>query len=83
MLRQYSEIFVVNDPDVETLLTKYAFAGCTNWAETKMQDICVVIGLERPSRSQTMRLAEAIRRHNGGQRPRESNGVKYHYVPAR
>jgi hypothetical protein len=83
MLRQYSEIFVVNDPDVETLLTKYAFAGCNNWAEAKMQDICVVIGIERPSRSQTMRLAEAIRRHNGGKRPRESNGVKYHYVPAR
>lgn len=83
MLRQYSEIFIVNDPDVETLLTKYAFTGCTNWAEAKMQDICFVIGIERPSRSQTMRLAEAIRRHNGGRRPRESNGVKYHYVPAR
>lgn len=82
MLRQYSETFIVNDPDVEALLARYPFAGCTKWIDRKMQDICVDIGIEKPTRSQTMRIAEAIRRHNGGQRPRESNGVKYHYVPA-
>jgi len=82
MLRQYSETFIVNDPDVEALLARYTFAGCTKWVDKKMQDICDDIGIERPTRSQTMRIAEAIRRHNGGQRPRLSNGVKYHYVPA-
>ena len=81
-LRQYSETFLVNDPDVEALLAKFSFAGCAKWVDRKMQDICVDIGIERPTKAQTMRLADAIRRHNGGQRPRESNGVKYHYVPA-
>ena len=81
-LRQYSETFLVNDPDVEVLLAKFRFAGCSKWVDRKMQDICVDIGIERPTKAQTMRLADAIRRHNGGQRPRESNGVKYHYVPA-
>jgi len=82
MLRQYSETFLVNDPDVEALLAKFHFVGCSQWVDRKMQDICVDIGIERPTKAQTMRLADAIRRHNGGQRPRESNGVKYHYVPA-
>ena len=81
-LRQYSETFLVNDPDVEALLAKFHFVGCSKWVDRKMQDICVDIGIERPTKAQTMRLADAIRRHNGGQRPRESNGVKYHYVPA-
>lgn len=81
-LRQYSETFLVNDPDVEVLLAKFRFAGCPKWVDRKMIDICVAIGIEKPTKAQTMRLADAIRRHNGGQLPRVSNGVKYHYVPA-
>lgn len=81
LLNQHSEVFIVNDPDVELLLEKYSFAGCTRWSQELMKDICRHIGIEHPSKSQTMRLSEAIRRFNGGQKPRSSNGLKYHFVP--
>lgn len=82
-LNQYSETFLISDPDVEKLLCHYTFAGCTNWTALSMNEICVAIGIDRPARPQTMRLAAAIRKYNGGQAPKVSNGVKYHYVPAR
>lgn len=80
-LNHYSETFLVSDPDVEALLGTYSFFGCTEWTSKTMQAICVEIRIEKPTRVQTMRLAEAIRKYNGGQRPRMSNGLKYHYVP--
>ncbi len=83
LLNQHSETFLVSDPDVEALLTQYPFVGCVSWTTQRMGQICTTIGIEKPTRAQTMRLAEAIRKYNGGQRPKESNGVKYHFVPDR
>jgi putative DNA primase/helicase len=83
LLNQYSETFLVSDPDVETLLNQYQFIGCNKWSKQTMAQICAALGIEKPTRAQTMRLAEAIRKYNGNQRPTESNGVKYHYVPDR
>jgi hypothetical protein len=34
------------------------------------------------TKGEIQKLASAIRKYNGGQKPRESNGKKYHYVPA-
>jgi len=31
LLNHYSEQFMVSDPDIEELLSKYPFAGCTQW----------------------------------------------------
>jgi putative DNA primase/helicase len=81
-LSQYSGAFLTQDPEVEKLLSHYGFVGCTNWTASKMTDICAAIGVEKPSKAQMMRLAAAIRNHNGGQTPRVSSGVKYHFVPA-
>ena len=81
LLNQYSETFVISDPDVEALLHRYPFAGCTHWEEKLMRDICKGIGIENHTKVQSMRIAAAIKKHNGGQRPRESNGLKYHHVP--
>jgi hypothetical protein len=81
-LEQYSDVFMTSDPDVELLLSHYQFAGCTSWVHKSMKDICIAIGLEKPTKAQFMRLAAAILKRNGNQRPRSSNGVKYHYVPA-
>lgn len=81
LLNEYSETFLVSDPDVEALLDTYSFFGCTEWTSQTMQAICAEIRIEKPTRAQTMRLAEAIRKYNGWKRPRMSNGLKYHYVP--
>lgn len=80
-LEQYSEKFMALDPEVEILLSRYQFAGCTNWEEKTMVEICRVLCIGNPTKAQTMRLANAIRKFNGGKRPRESNGLKYHHVP--
>jgi putative DNA primase/helicase len=81
VLNQYSETFMMSDPDVEALLNYYPFVGCALWKEKLMKDICVDIGIDKPNTPQRMRIAAAIRKHNGGKRPRESNGLKFHYVP--
>lgn len=81
-LEQYSEVFMTSDPDVERLLSRYVFAGCTTWKKESMKEICLVLGIEKPTRSQFMKLAAAIRKHNGNQQPVSSNGVKHHFVPA-
>ena len=72
---------MVADPDVEALLDAYPFQGCTTWEKVTMHEICKTIGIEKPNKGQTMRLAEAIRRYNGGQKPHRSNGLNHHYVP--
>ena len=81
VLNQYSETFMISDPDVEALLNHYPFAGCTHWKEKLMKDICIDISIDKPTKPQTMRLAAAIKKYNGGRLPRESNGLKFHYVP--
>jgi len=80
-LEVHCEIFMVADPDVEALLDAYPFQGCTTWEKVTMHEICKNIGIEKPNKGQTMRLAEAIRRYNGGQKPHRSNGLNHHYVP--
>lgn len=80
-LELHCEIFMVADPDVEALLDAYPFQGCTRWERVTMHEICKRIGIDKPNRGQTMRLAEAIRRYNGGQKPHRSNGLNHHYVP--
>jgi Virulence-associated protein E/Bifunctional DNA primase/polymerase, N-terminal/Primase C terminal 2 (PriCT-2) len=82
-LETHCDAFLVADPEVEALLTHYPFTRCTTWTEQKMQDICWNLGIEKPTKGQTMRIAEAIRKHNGGQAPRRSNGVNLHRVPDR
>ena len=81
VLSQYSDTFMISDPDVEALLNHYPFMGCSVWKEKLMRDICIDINIDKPTKAQAMRLAAAIKKHNGGQRPRESNGLKFHYVP--
>jgi len=81
MLNQHNEKFMVTDPDVEALLEHFPFYGCNLWVKKSMRNICTDLDLNTPSKSQTMKLAQAILKHNGGQRPFESNGVKYHWVP--
>ena len=81
LLNQYSETFMVSDPDVESLLSRFPFVGCTIWKRMKMNDICAQIDLFKPTKGQQMRLAEAIRKYNGGQKPYQSSGVKLHVVP--
>ena len=83
LLRQYSETFLVTDPNVEALLVKYPFTGCTKWKKQNMKEICMAIGVEKPTTSQLMRIAGAIFKYNGGQKSINSNGVKYHFVPDR
>ncbi|MFM9992513.1 MAG: hypothetical protein ACKVOY_13875, partial [Burkholderiaceae bacterium] len=80
-LNQYSETFMISDPDVEALLDHYPFMDCSIYKEKLMKDICIDINIEKPTKAQAMRLAAAIKKHNGGQRPRESNGLKFHHVP--
>lgn len=81
LLNDYSETFMVTDPDVETLLNHYPFVGCTLWQEKLITDICKAIEIEKPKKGQMMVLAAAIKKHNGGQRPKVRNGLKYHVVP--
>lgn len=80
-LNQYSEQFVVNDPDIEALLSKYPFVGCTQWTAELMKDICRKAYIENPTKAQAMKLASAIRKYNGGQRPLNSNQGGRHFVP--
>jgi putative DNA primase/helicase len=80
-LNQHSEQFTVTEPTVEMLLKKYDFAGCTKWQEKLMVDICSDIGLERQTKADMQKLAAAIKKYNGSQKPRRSNGKNYHYVP--
>lgn len=80
-LNQYSETFLVSDPEIEALLLRYDFFNCTNWKAESMNSICLNLGIEKPTRPQQMKLAEAIKKYNGGQKPKTSNGVKYHYIP--
>jgi predicted P-loop ATPase len=81
-LNTYSEQFNVTEPVVEKLLKKYDFASCQKWDCRLMSDICVDINLEKPTRGDMQRLAAAIKKYNGNQTPKESNGKKYHWVPA-
>ena len=46
-----------------------------------MKDICNKIGIDRPTKGQTMKLASAIRKYNGGQKPQKSNQGGRHIVP--
>lgn len=81
-LNIYSEQFNVIEPVVEKLLKKYDFATCNKWQQKMMSDICVDIGVEKPSKGDMQRLAAAIKKYNGNQTPKESNGKKYHWVPS-
>jgi len=81
MLNQFSETFVVSDPEVEKLLVHYPFANCGYWIKERMSKICDAIGIEHPTKAQQMRIAAAIIKHNGGQKPLNSNGVRLHFVP--
>ena len=81
LLNQHSVQFTVTEPVVEMLLKKYDFAGCTKWQEKLMVDICLDIYIEHPTRGDMQKLASAIKKYNGNQKPRQSNGKKYHYVP--
>lgn len=80
-LNQYSEQFMVNDPDIEALLSKYPFIECTQWKPELMKDICFKIGIDKPTKAQTMKLASAIRKFNGGQKPQISNQGGRHFLP--
>ena len=82
-LEQHSRTHMVADPEIEALLAYYKFEGCERWTEKTMSAICMTLSISNPTRSTCMRLAAAIRKHNGGRLPRESNGVKYHVVPER
>jgi putative DNA primase/helicase len=81
LLNHYSEQFMVSDPDIEELLSKYPFAGCTQWKPELMKDICFEIHIENPSKAQAMKLANAIRKFNGGLKPQKSNQGGRHFVP--
>ena len=81
-LNTYSEQFNVTEPVVEKLLKKYDFASCQKWDCRLMSDICVDINLDKPTRGDMQRLAAAIKKYNGNRTPKESNGKKYHWVPA-
>lgn len=81
LLNQHTEQFAVTEPVVEMLLKKYNFTGCTKWQERLMVDICSDIYLNHPTKSDMQKLASAIKKYNGNQKPRASNGKKYHYVP--
>lgn len=80
-LTQYSEQFMVNDPDIEALLVKYPFTGCTQWKPELMRDICRRLLIDNPTKAQTMKLANAIRKYNGGQKPQNTNQGGRHFVP--
>ena len=80
-LNQHSEQFTLMDPAVEKLLKKYTFTGCTKWQWKIMTDVCADIGLERPHRGDMQRIAAAIKKYNGGQKSKSSNGKTYHSVP--
>jgi predicted P-loop ATPase len=80
-LNLYSETFLVSDPDVEALLSRYDFFNCTNWKAETMNSICVNLSIVKPTKPQQMKLAEAIRKYNGGKKPYPVNGINHHYVP--
>lgn len=82
-LEEHSRGNVVTDPDVELLFSHYRFEGCEAWTEKPMRLICRDLFIDNPTKSTMMRLAAAIKKHNGGRAPRISSGVKYHHVPAK
>jgi hypothetical protein len=82
-LNEYSEQFVISDPLIEALHTRYGFAGCSEWEPVLMKQIALQIGLDRVNKGESMRIAAAIRKANGGQKPKNSNGNRYHFVPAK
>jgi putative DNA primase/helicase len=75
-LNHYSDQFLITDLEVERLLTVYNFNDCKSWKWSSMKNICDEIELERPNKSETMRIAVAIRKYNGNVPPKLSNGVK-------
>ncbi len=81
-LNIYSEQFTVTEPAIEKLLKKYDFASCVKWQQALMSDICTAIDMPYATKGEIQKLASAIRKYNGDQKPRESNGKKYHYIPA-
>jgi hypothetical protein len=81
-LNIYSEQFTVTEPAIEKLLKKYDFASCIKWQEALMSDICTAIDMPYATKGEIQKLASAIRKYNGDKKPRESNGKKYHYIPA-
>jgi putative DNA primase/helicase len=82
-LNEYSEQFSISDPLIEMLYSNYDFSGCTKWEPVLMNQIALRIGLEKVNKGESMRIAAAIRKANGGQKPKISNGNRYHYVPAK
>jgi hypothetical protein len=46
-----------------------------------MDDICRAVNLEKINKGDMQKIAAAIRKYNGNQKSKPSNGVKYHYVP--
>jgi hypothetical protein len=81
MLNNHSEQFTAVDPAIEKLLKKYSFTNCTKWQWKLMIDVCSDIGLERPTRGDMQRIAAAIKKYNGGQKSKSSNGKTFHAVP--
>jgi putative DNA primase/helicase len=82
-LNEYSEQFSISDPLIEVLHSNYDFSGCTKWEPVLMNQIALRIGLEKVNKGESMRIAAAIRKANGGQKPKISNGNRYHYVPSK
>jgi hypothetical protein len=82
-LNEYSEQFSISDPLIEALHSNYDFPGCTKWEPVLMNQIAFRMGLEKVNKGESMRIAAAIRKANGGQKPKISNGNRYHFVPAK
>jgi len=80
-LEIYTEQFLVNDILVEKILKYYDFANAKNWEPKTMDDICRAVNLEKINKGDMQKIAAAIRKYNGNQKSKPSNGVKYHYVP--
>ena len=82
-LNESSEQFSISDPLIEMLHSNYDFSGCAKWEPVLMNQIALRIGLDKVNKGESMRIAAAIRKANGGQKPKISNGNRYHYVPAK
>ena len=80
-LEIYTEQFLVNDILVERILKHYDFANAKRWVPKTMEDICREVNLDKITKGDTQRIAAAIRKYNGSQKSKPSNGFKYHYVP--
>ncbi len=80
-LEIYTEQFLVNDILVEKILKHYDFANAKSWIPKTMDEICREVNLEKFSKGDMQKIAAAIRKYNGNQKSKPSNGIKYHYVP--